>query len=70
MLEKSRSLPAVDCVAYDLEDSVTPAMKAAARKNIKEILGRRRVRGIRDQAVRVNAVGSGLAEEDLRVVVS
>ena len=70
MLEKSRCLPAVDCVAYDLEDSVTPGMKAAARRNVKEILGRRRVGGIREQAVRVNSVESGLAEEDLRVVVS
>jgi citrate lyase subunit beta-like protein len=70
MLEKSRSLLAVDCVAYDLEDSVTPAMKAAARRNVKEILGRRRAPGIGEQAVRVNSVESGLVEEDLRVVVS
>ncbi|KAH0539117.1 hypothetical protein FGG08_004355 [Glutinoglossum americanum] len=69
MLEKSRSLPAVDCVAYDLEDSVTPTMKEAARRNVRGILERKRVGGIWDQAVRINSVGSGLAEEDLREVL-
>ncbi|KAI9784788.1 MAG: hypothetical protein M1839_001518 [Geoglossum umbratile] len=69
MLEKSRSLPAVDCVAYDLEDSVTPAMKTTARRNVREILERGMVRGIGEQAVRINSVESGLAEEDLRVVL-
>jgi citrate lyase subunit beta-like protein len=69
MLEKSRSMPAVDCVAYDLEDSVTMAMKEAARKNVKRILERPRAGGIGEQAVRINSVGSGLAVDDLREVV-
>jgi citrate lyase subunit beta-like protein len=37
MLDKSRSLK-VDCVAYDLEDSVTSDRKAEARSNIRRCL--------------------------------
>jgi citrate lyase subunit beta-like protein len=69
MLEKSRNLT-VDCVAYDLEDSVTPAKKANARRNIFELLNRPRAPGIREQAVRINSMSSGLAEDDLRAVVT
>ncbi len=68
MLEKSRGLSA-DCVAYDLEDSVTPGKKAEARSNIRKLLDRPRVAGIREQAVRINAVESGLALDDLTEVV-
>jgi citrate lyase subunit beta-like protein len=69
MLEKSRSLPAVDCVAYDLEDSVAPTMKETARRNVRGILERKRAVGIGEQAVRINSVESGLAGEDLKEVV-
>ncbi|KAF1812143.1 beta subunit of citrate lyase [Eremomyces bilateralis CBS 781.70] len=64
MLDKSRGL-SVDCVAYDLEDSVTPSMKPEARRNLREILALERAQGIREQAVRINAVESGLALDDL-----
>jgi len=67
-LEKSRGLT-IDCVAYDLEDSVTPGKKAEARSNLKQFLSQDRVSGIREQAVRINAVESGLALDDLAEVV-
>ena len=60
MLDKSRGL-AADCVTYDLEDSVSMNVKAEARQN----LALPRSAGITEQAVRINAVGSGLAEHDL-----
>ena len=68
MLDKSRGL-SVDCVAYDLEDSVTPGKKAEARSNIRRLLDQPRVAGIREQAVRINAVESGLALDDLTEIV-
>lgn len=67
-LEKSRGLT-VDCIAYDLEDSVTPSKKVESRKNLRELLGKPRAPGIREQAVRINAVETGLAEDDLKEVV-
>ena len=68
-LEKSRGLQAVDSVAYDLEDSVTPTKKPEGRRNILEILNRDRVPGIREQAVRINSVGSGFALDDLTEIL-
>lgn len=68
MLEKAKSLT-VDCVAYDLEDSVTPGKKAEARQNIRRLLEQPRSMAIREQAVRINAVQSGLALGDLIEVV-
>ena len=68
MLDKSRSLD-VDCVAYDLEDSVTPGKKTEARANLRRFLEQPRAAGIKEQAVRINAVESGLALEDLTEVV-
>jgi citrate lyase subunit beta-like protein len=59
----------VDCVAYDLEDSVTSNKKAEARSNLKHFLGQPRASGITEQAVRINAVETGLALEDLKEVV-
>ena len=67
-LEKSRGLVA-DSVAYDLEDSVTPTKKPDGRRNILEILNRDRVPGIREQAVRINSVGSGFALDDLTEIL-
>ena len=69
MLDKSRGL-AVDCVAYDLEDSVTLNKKVEARTNIRRFLGQDPAIGIKEYAVRINAVGSGLEAEDLAEVVS
>lgn len=67
-LEKSRGLN-VDCVAYDLEDSVTPGRKAEARSNLRQFLQQERSRGIKEQAVRINAVETGMALDDLTEVV-
>ncbi|KAI9835806.1 MAG: hypothetical protein M1837_003593 [Sclerophora amabilis] len=67
-LSKSRSLD-VDCIAYDLEDSVAPAQKATARLNIRHLLEQPRPSGIREQAVRINSVESGLALDDLTEVL-
>ena len=67
-LEKSRGLN-VDCVAYDLEDSVTPGRKAEARSNLRQSLQQERSKGIKEQAVRINAVETGMALDDLTEVV-
>ena len=68
MLEKSRSLN-VDCVAYDLEDSVAPGRKPEARKAVSKFLEQPRAKGIRENAVRINAVGNGQALDDLTEIV-
>ncbi|EME79091.1 uncharacterized protein MYCFIDRAFT_57842 [Pseudocercospora fijiensis CIRAD86] len=68
-LEKSRSIPAIDSICYDLEDSVTPSQKPSSRTNILEILNRARAPGIREQAVRINAVDSGYALDDLTAIL-
>ena len=67
-LEKSRSL-SVDCVAYDLEDSVTPAKKEDARHLVRRQLETTLPPGIKERAVRINSVGSGLALSDLNEVL-
>lgn len=68
MLEKSKGLT-VDCVAFDLEDSVTPGKKVEARQNLRRFLEQPRSVTIKEQAVRINAVESGLALDDLTEVV-
>ena len=68
MLGKSRGLTA-DCVAYDLEDSVTFNKKAEARSNIQKFLEQPGADGIRESAVRINAVGTGFEADDLEAVV-
>ena len=68
MLDKTRSLNA-DCVAYDLEDSVTPGRKAEARSNIRHFLEQPRISGVKECAVRINAVGSNYAADDILEVV-
>lgn len=68
MLDKSRTLN-VDCIAYDLEDSVTPSKKPEARKAIVKFLHQPKAAGIRENAIRINAVESGLALDDLTEVV-
>ncbi|KAL2005616.1 hypothetical protein VTN00DRAFT_10109 [Thermoascus crustaceus] len=67
-LDKSRSLVA-DCVAYDLEDSVTPHKKAEARNLVRRALDQPAPPGIRERAVRINSVESGLALGDLTEVL-
>jgi len=67
-LEKSRGISA-DCIAYDLEDSVTPNKKAEARSNLRNFLSRDRVPNVKEQAVRINSVDSGYALDDLSEVV-
>ena len=68
MLDKSRGLTA-DCVTYDLEDSVTPNKKPEARSNIRKFLDQPRPAGIKECAIRINAVGSGLEADDIEAVV-
>lgn len=68
MLDKSRGLTA-DCVAYDLEDSVTSNKKAEARFNIRKFLEQPRADGIKECAVRINAVGTGYEADDIEAVV-
>jgi citrate lyase subunit beta-like protein len=67
-LEKSRSLT-VDTISYDLEDSVTPSQKPAARKNILSFLSQPRPPQITELSIRINAISSGLALEDLTSVL-
>ncbi|KAJ5391427.1 Pyruvate/Phosphoenolpyruvate kinase [Penicillium cosmopolitanum] len=67
-LDKSRSL-AADCVAYDLEDSVTPHMKAEARGLVRRAIDQPTPTSIRERAVRINSVDSGLALGDLAEVL-
>lgn len=68
-IDKSRTLSA-DCVAYDLEDSVTPHKKVEARGLVRRALDQPAPEGIRERAVRINSVDSGLALGDLTEVVS
>ena len=68
MLDKSRSL-LVDNVTYDLEDSVTPHRKAEARTMLRRFLEQPRAPSIKEQAVRINAVETGLAMDDLTSVL-
>ncbi|KAL4948072.1 Pyruvate/Phosphoenolpyruvate kinase-like domain-containing protein [Aspergillus filifer] len=67
-IDKSRSLTA-DCVAYDLEDSVTPHKKAEARSLVRRALDEPAPPSIRERAVRINSVDSGLALADLTEVL-
>ena len=67
-LDKSRTLTA-DCIAYDLEDSVTPSRKAEARALVRKAIDQDIPPQIKERAVRINSVGSGLALDDLREVL-
>lgn len=71
MLAKSRSLN-VDCIAYDLEDSVAPDQKKGARQSLRDFLqtaNQERREGVGEVAVRVNATDKPYIEDDLRAVV-
>ena len=69
MLAKTQGLK-VDCVAYDLEDSVIPAKKKEARMNVTRLLNEPHMPNITERAVRINPVGSKWAENDLLDVVN
>lgn len=68
MLDKTKGLSA-DCMAYDIEDSVTPSRKGEARSNIRHFLEQPRPNGIKELAVRINAVGTGFEADGLAEVV-
>ncbi|EXJ80771.1 citrate lyase subunit beta-like protein [Capronia epimyces CBS 606.96] len=63
-IDKSRLL-SVDCVAYDLEDSVTPNRKVEARALVRKALDQEAPSGVKERAVRINSVSSGLALADI-----
>jgi citrate lyase subunit beta-like protein len=71
MLAKSLSLRS-DNITYDLEDSVTPSLKEAARKQLRAHLDELKSRpsSVSELAVRVNAVSSPYALGDLTTLVS
>jgi len=62
-LEKARSLPA-DALIFDLEDSVAPAAKQAARAQIAAALARGGY-GKRELVLRVNALATPWGKDDL-----
>jgi len=58
----------VDCVCMDIEDGVALNRKAEARTTIAEALRTLDFHGS-ERLVRINPVGSGMEEEDLRAVL-
>ena len=68
MLAKSSGL-AVDSIAYDLEDSVTVEKKSEARANLQELFTQPKGPNIKERAIRINAIGSGFEEDDMKAVV-
>ncbi|KAI0392881.1 Pyruvate/Phosphoenolpyruvate kinase-like domain-containing protein [Xylariaceae sp. FL0594] len=71
MLTKSLGLVS-DNVTYDLEDSVTPASKPQARSSLREHLlsARQRPAGVRELGVRINAVSTPFALDDLTALAT
>lgn len=57
-----------DCVVLDLEDSVSPAEKDAARILVRNALRELRF-GRSEKAVRINAISTGMGVDDLREIV-
>ncbi|WWC85161.1 uncharacterized protein L201_000018 [Kwoniella dendrophila CBS 6074] len=67
MLEKSFDSNA-DSIAYDLEDSVAPGLKAEARRSVADVLnGSRKPKG--EIVARINAIGTGYEEDDLNAIL-
>ena len=66
-LAKAREL-AADAVIFDLEDSVLPDRKAAARDALVRHLAGNRPQG--ETVIRVNAAGSGFGEADLAAALA
>ncbi|MGH0229862.1 HpcH/HpaI aldolase/citrate lyase family protein [Sinorhizobium meliloti] len=60
--------PAADAVIFDLEDSVSPDRKAAARDALVRHLAGNRPQG--ETVIRVNAAGSGFGEADLAAALA
>jgi citrate lyase subunit beta-like protein len=71
MLTKSLGLTS-DNVTYDLEDSVTPSLKQEARQQLKSHISSLKARplSISELAVRVNAVSTPFALDDLTALAS
>lgn len=65
-MEKAKGLEA-DALILDLEDSVAFARKADARLAVAEFL--RRTRGAHQRFVRINALDTELADQDLEAVI-
>ncbi len=66
-IEKAISL-GVDCICMDIEDGVAYNRKEWARRTIGEALNTHNF-GRAERLVRINPVGSGLEEDDLRAVL-
>ncbi|CAL8320171.1 unnamed protein product [Merluccius merluccius] len=66
-LEKLATLD-VDCAVLDCEDGVALSKKSEARETIAAVLAELDL-GRTEKCVRVNSVSSGLAEDDLRVIL-
>lgn len=64
MMEQALASQA-DAVVLDLEDAVAPNRKALAREQVARLLQTRPPKPI---VVRINALGSGLADEDLAAI--
>ncbi|WP_373070241.1 CoA ester lyase [Gemmatimonas sp.] len=69
MVDKAFGLP-VDVIMLDLEDSVVPALKASARSQVAEALGRARRYESPTRFVRINAVSTSECMLDLQAVVT
>lgn len=67
-IAKAAALPA-DCICLDLEDSVSPDLKATARAAVANSLLQLDF-GTSERLVRINAIDSGLAWDDLNALVS
>ena len=65
-LEKAAELP-TDCVVMDLEETIVPDVKEAARANVVKAL-RTYAYGHREVIVRVNRLGSPWVDADLRAI--
>ncbi len=66
-LQKAATLE-VDCVCLDMEDGVALNRKQAARESIPQALENLQFRAF-ERLVRINAIGSGLEEEDLKAAL-
>jgi citrate lyase subunit beta/citryl-CoA lyase len=58
-----------DALIFDLEDSVAPDRKAAARQGLAEVLRSLPANRRWTTFVRINPVGSGMALDDIRAVI-
>ena len=68
MLAKADALPA-DAVIYDLEDSVTPEAKEAARRDVCACLSTKRGQTAQERLVRVNPFDSPWGKDDLAAML-